>query len=85
MITLKKSKNILRFINFDESNLPLDMAGDSTIDKIGTPQVKILTHSKERETCSIATGISSNGEVILPLVIFKYKYKGTKDVKRTCP
>ena len=73
------------FINFDESCLPFDLLGEMTIEAKGSKQVQILTHCKEKGTCTISTGITSDGDVILPLVIFKYRYSGNAATKRTCP
>jgi len=73
------------FINFDEMSLPFDLMNEHTIDYKGSAQVKLLTHNKEKETCTISTGISSDGKVVLPMIIFKYKYSGKTIPKRTCP
>ncbi len=73
------------FINFDESNLCFDMSPDYTVDRIGARHVDVITHNKGKETCTIATGITSDGEFILPLIIFKYQYTGCKGTKRTVP
>ncbi len=73
------------FINFDESNMCFDMSSDFTVDMKGAKLINIMTHNKERETCSIASGITSEGNFILPLIIFKYQYSGQQKGKRTCP
>ena len=73
------------FINFDESSLCFDLSKDKTLDKKGANQVKIITHTNEKETCTIATGITSDGETLITLIIFKYKHTGTKKTKREYP
>jgi len=45
--------------------------------------VPILAHNKAKETCTISVGVTSDGEVLLPLIIFKYKSTGKK--KREAP
>jgi len=67
-------ENVL-FVNFDEVNLPFDLSGDYTIEEQGVNQVSILTHNKAKETCTISIGVTSDGQIILQLIIFKNKFK----------
>ena len=67
-----KHEDIL-YVNFDEVNLPFEVGADYTIDQKGASQVPILSHTKAKESCTFATGITSDGDILLPLVIFKYK------------
>jgi len=74
------------YINFDETSFPFNLISEYTIATKGSTQVPILTHSKERETCTVATAVTSDGEFLLPLVIFKYKPSDSKkEEKRKCP
>lgn len=57
---------------------------------MGSKQVPIITTNYGRETCTIAACITSDGDSILPLMIFKYKYQASKKKKkqtepRKCP
>ena len=70
-------------MNFDEVNLPFDLAGDYTIEKVGSKQVPIITTNNARETCTIAACITSDGNSILPLMIFKYKSAASKKKNKT--
>lgn len=84
---LKKDyqKEGILYINMDEVNLPFDLGKDYTIDQKGIDQVPIVTHSKSRETCTIAPCVTSDGDIILPFIIFKYKYSGKKETEREAP
>ena len=71
----------ISYINFDEVNLPFEVGTDYTIDQKGASQVPILSHTKAKESCTSATGIISDGDILLPLVIFKYKPQKPKQNK----
>jgi len=72
-IHLQDGNDVL-FINFDEVSLPFNLGGSYTIEEQGVSQVPITTHNKSKETCTISSGVTSDGEIILPLIIFKIKH-----------
>jgi len=74
------------YINFDETNLPFNLASQYTINTKGANQVPLLNHSRDTETCTVALVVTSDGDFLLPLVTFKYKSTDTaKEEKRTYP
>ena len=82
-ILMHKGEENVLFINFDEVNLPFDLSCNFPIEEQGENQVPILTHNKAKIFCIIYTGVTSDGQIILQLIIFKYKSTGKK--KREAP
>ena len=77
-----QSKNDLVSLNFDETNIPFDLSRDQTIEETGSKEITLLTHAKSKLTCTVAPCISSEGDCLLPMLIFKYKHKSRNFPKK---
>ncbi|KAF4805546.1 pogo transposable element with KRAB domain-like protein [Turdus rufiventris] len=57
----------------DEVPLTFDMPLTQTVEKTGTPMVPVRTTGNEKSSFTVALGVSSDGQKLSPMVIFKRK------------
>uniref|UniRef100_A0A8C3UMK4 HTH CENPB-type domain-containing protein n=1 Tax=Catharus ustulatus TaxID=91951 RepID=A0A8C3UMK4_CATUS len=60
-------------INMDEVPLTFDMPLTRTVEKTGTPTVPVRTTGNEKTSFTVVLGVSSDGQKLSPMVIFKRK------------
>jgi hypothetical protein len=58
-------------INMDETPVFLDMVGNTTMDFRGAREVLMQTTGSEKQRITVALTITSSGEKLPPLIIFK--------------
>ena len=75
---MEQADDDILFLNFDKVNISFDLLKDYTIESQGIKQVPLVTTHKGRETCTIACCITSDGQSLAPLLIFKYKSTAPK-------
>ena len=63
----------------DETPLVFEMIANTTVTKIGAKTVSVRIFGSNRSRFTIILCIGSNGEKILPLVIFKGKKNAMKE------
>jgi len=81
-IHIHYGKDVL-FVKLDEVNIPFDLGAEYSVESQGTNQVPVGAHKHSKEACTISAGVSSDRQVILPVLIFESKYR--RKNKREAP
>jgi hypothetical protein len=64
------------FLNIDEIPIPFDLSSDYTYELKGKKEISVTTHGQNKVRMSLLAAISSNGDVLPPMLVFIYKYSG---------
>jgi len=64
----EKYEDNLLFVNMDEVNIPFEMGTEDTLNQKGNFQLLIITHTKAKESRTIAPAVTSDGDVLFTLI-----------------
>ncbi|KAI2795511.1 hypothetical protein BLOT_016477, partial [Blomia tropicalis] len=70
---IKENYNLQEIYNCDETPIWFEAIGNTTIDKVNSPEIGILTTGHEKMKCSLMLTGKADGSKLKPFVVFKRK------------